>query len=246
MPETDPISNMGGLNPFGDQTEDTSVASEDPIFGESEGLDGTSGMMGAPADYMGGMGGGDMFGGLDDASGQSSEASSVESGKKPVVIIAHGIGANGMTTAALARQFEEAGYHVETPTSMTPFDGSSTVDTYNRLEAQNNPELDLDNVVLVGHSAGGAGVQQASTELGDNVAGVITIDGAPSMSTNTEVPHANFSHSGDLLGPMVGNPNPAVSPELQSDETLPGDHMTAMTGTDADNYVEAADQMLGR
>jgi pimeloyl-ACP methyl ester carboxylesterase len=180
--------------------------------------------------------------------GDASGSGSVEPGKKPVVIISHGMGANGMSMSALARQFEEAGYHVETPTDLlSPFDGSGAVDAYNRLAAQNNPELDLDNVILVGHSAGGAAAQRASRQLGDKVAGVITIDSAPSLGgTNTDVPHANFRHSGDILRPLVGNPNPTVSADLLSDETSSGGHLMAMTGLDAEIYIEAADQMLGR
>jgi pimeloyl-ACP methyl ester carboxylesterase len=230
------------------------------------------GMGGGMGDMLGGLGGGEMGGGMGDmlgglgggseqasegggtpggsggASEQASEGGGAESGKKPVVIISHGMGASGGSMSAMAQQFEAAGYHVETPTDTgSPFDGSGAVDAYNRLEAQGNPELDLNNVVLVGHSAGGSAAQQASQELGDNVAGVITIDGAQSMGgTNTNVPHANFSHSGDMFGPMVGNPNPSVPANLQSDQELPGSHMTAMTGSDADNYVNAANRMVGR
>jgi pimeloyl-ACP methyl ester carboxylesterase len=203
---------------------------------------------------------GDLFGLMEDDSdsewslfdngqsaGDASEDGGVESGKKPVVIISHGIASTGLNMMSLARQFEDAGYHVETPTDMlNPFDGSGAVDAYNRLEAQNNPELDLNNVVLVGHSAGGAAAQQASTELGDNVAGVITIDGAPAMSTNREVPHTNFSHLFDPLGMVVGFENFSVPSELRSNEVLFGGHMMAMTGLDGRNYVDAADEMLGR
>jgi pimeloyl-ACP methyl ester carboxylesterase len=230
---------------LGGMTGDSLAAPSDSSSGGSAGLGGLASSLSAPTDYLGG-GEDQASSATGESAGAASEGGGAESGKKPVVIIAHGMGANGTSMNALARQFEAAGYHVETPTdTASPFDGSGVVDAYNKLEAENNPNLDLDNVVLVGHSAGGAAVQQASTQLGDNVAGVITIDGAASMGgTNSSVPHANFSHSGDMLGPMVGNPSPTAP--NQSDETLSGGHTTAMSGSDAQSYIDAADEMLGR
>jgi hypothetical protein len=253
---------MGGLsNPTSASGSPTDYLGGDMLSGGSGAMGGDmlsgmgSGAMGG--DMLSGMGSGAMGGGgLDQASssqagesaGAASEGSGVESGKKPVVILSHGMGASGGSYAGLARQFEQAGYHVETPTdTMSPFDGSGAVDAYRKLEAQNNPNLDLENVILVGHSAGGSAAQLASAELGDNVAGVIAIDGAQPMGqTNTDVPHAFFRHSGDMLGAVVGSPNPSVPGGNRTQETLPGTHMTAIGGSDAENYIEAANQMLGR
>jgi pimeloyl-ACP methyl ester carboxylesterase len=253
MPTTDPASDLNFNSLLSEPTGGSTSTSPNSSSNSSEVPNSPSRALEAPTDYSSESDGG-LFSWMDDDSdsdwslfddGQS--AGGVESGKKPVVIISHGIGTTGMNMSALARQFEDAGYHVETPTdTLTPFDGSGAVDAYNRLEAQNNPELDLNNVVLVGHSAGGAAAQQASDELGDNVAGVITIDGAPSMSTNREVPHANFSHLLDPLGMVVGFENYGVPTQLRSNEMLFGGHTMAMTGMDGRNYVDAADEMLGR
>lgn len=156
--------------------------------------------------------------------------------QRPLIIIAHGMGANGNIYASLADKFRDAGYDVKTPTAQS----SAFLPDHIIRSAHSNAGR---KVILIGHSAGGAAVQRAAVVLRNQVIGIISIDGAPVTTTYRNIPHAFFRHENDGFGSLVGNINPSVPKEniLFGDVvTLPGGHLIAPFGSDAKHYINAA------
>ncbi len=171
--------------------------------------------------------------------GSLTNKSDEDSEDRPVIIIAHGMLANGRIYRPLAERFRDAGYEVLTPSSSrSAFTATHIIRAANSVQNQ--------EVILVGHSAGGAASQRAAAQLGDKVIGVISIDGAPVLTSNPNIPHAFFAHEEDGFGSLVGNLNPRVPEEnilYGGVVTLPGGHLIAPFGTDAHHYIEAAEKI---
>lgn len=177
------------------------------------------------------------IGSLDNNSNETSEK--LDSRDRPVIIIAHGMLANGRIYRPLAERFRSAGYDVLTPSS-----SRSAFTATHIIRAANS--TGNRKVILIGHSAGGAASQRAAAQLGDKVIGVISIDGAPVVTTNPNIPHAFFAHEEDGFGALVGNLNPRVPQEnilYGGVVTLPGGHLIAPFGSDAHHYIEAAEKI---
>lgn len=212
-----------------------------PMGGGSGALGGGSGALGS-GDSSGAMGGNPQSP-SPNTSQSSSTQGSLGADEKPVVVIAHGMGANGSLYGGLSNAFKQAGYETLTPSSGNAFDTSHVTSAINQTGDR--------KVILVGHSAGGSAVQRSAAQLSGSgkVLGVISIDGAPANQTDPNIPHAFFRHSSDGFGGVVGNANPQVPTENMIGggvQTLPGGHITAVMGSDAQNYVNAAQEIEQR
>ena len=266
------MGGMGGIGGAGDMggmpTDQTAPADNRALgggagdMGDLGGADGMGDLGGADgmgdlggAGDMGDLGGaGDMggdpggmeaigdTGGVDDGAMNPNDNPQLEQGERPAIIIAHGMGASGGVYGGLANAFSQEGYDpVLTPSNGSAFDPSHVIQAAG--EVGDRP------MILVGHSAGGRAVQAAAAQLDDRVIGVISIDGAPANTTNPNVPHAFFRHESDGFGSVVGNANPQVPQEniIGGDvQTLPGGHLVAPFGNDAEHYIEAAREMEAR
>ena len=260
------MGGMGGMGGYGDMgamggmpTDQTAPADNRAIGGGPGGM-GDLGGAGGMGDLGGAGGMGDLggaggiggdpggmgaigdTGGIDDGAMNPNDAPQLAQGERPAIIIAHGMGASGGVYGGLANAFRQEGYDpVLTPSNSSAFDPSHVIQAAG--EVGDRP------MILVGHSAGGRAVQAAAAQLDDRVIGVISIDGAPANTTNPNVPHAFFRHASDGFGPVVGNANPQVPQEniIGGDvQTLPGGHLVAPFGNDAEHYIAAAREMEAR
>jgi hypothetical protein len=171
----------------------------------------------------------------------SASQPSLPANERPVIIIAHGMATNGGLYGGLANRFRSAGYEVLTPSNGDAFNPSHVVNAANQTSNK--------KVILVGHSAGGVAVQIASTQLQEQTIGVIVIDAARANTTNPNIPHAYFNHSNDPLNGVVGPPHPSIPQQNLINngmKTLPGGHTDAATGSDAEHYIAAANEIVAR